>query len=516
MADREMRFESKMTDAEAMMWNIEHDPRLSSNIGSIIITDQPLDADVMRKRIVSAVVDIPRLRERVAPVLGRLAPPVWIPDKEFDLDYHFRRVALPAPGTDRQLYDLCTTLNQEPFDRTRPLWLFVLIEGLEGGRGALFSKLHHTVADGEGALRLSEHYMDLGREGPVPPDVDLDEIIAKQTENSDIESSEEFLPSAIRTASHTVRRLLGMARRAVGEVALAATDPSRLGEAATNLTTAVSSARSQMSSGDGVPSGSDAWKKRSRHRWFDVVDVDFEQARAAARALGGSLNDFFVTGATLGAVRYHEFIGEEVEFFNATFVVSTRDDSSAGGNSFTPSKVRVPGGKMDPAERFAAIRDAMGARRGEVTGGADLMGAVSGLANLLPTSVVTGIARSQAGAVDFATSNVRGAPIEVYIAGGKVLATYPIGPVAGTAWNITMMSYAGTLFMGVHVDPVAVEDTGLLMRSLRDGFAELLAAGGQQAVPVKEPSSARAAEQRPPNGAKKAPAKPSTKKASHE
>jgi hypothetical protein len=112
-----------------------------------------------------------------------------------------------------------------------------------------------------------------------------------------------------------------------------------------------------------------------------------------------------------------------------------------------------------------------------VTGGADLMGAISGIANLLPTSVVTGIGRSQAARIDFATSNVRGAPFEVFVSGGKVTAFYPVGPVAGTGWNITMMSYAGTLFMGVHVDPVAVEDTDLLVRSLRDGFRELLAAG---------------------------------------
>ncbi|MGH2760827.1 MAG: WS/DGAT domain-containing protein, partial [Actinomycetota bacterium] len=76
------------------------------------------------------------------------------------------------------------------------------------------------------------------------------------------------------------------------------------------------------------------------------------------------------------------------------------------------------------------------------------------------------------------TSNVRGAPIEVYVGGGKVLATYPMGPVAGTAWNITMMSYAGTLHMGVHSDPAAVADTDLLTRSLRDGYRQLLAAGG--------------------------------------
>ncbi len=475
MAERELRFERKMSDAEAMMWNIEHDPRLSSNIGSIIICDRPLDFDVMRKRIASAIADIPRMRERVAPVLGRLSPPVWLPDPEFDLDFHARHMSLPAPGTDAQLYDLCTRLLQEPFDRTRPLWLFAVIDGLSDGRGALFSKLHHTITDGEGAVRLAEHYMDLERDVPPPTEVDLDEVIAKDTKELGAEDADGFLPSALRTSGHTFRRVFGIARRALGEVALAASDPQRLAEGASNLRKAVTSAQSQLGS---TTTGSTLWTERSRHRRFDVLDVPLEGARTAAKALGGSINDFFVTGAAIGAHKYHEFNGQEVDFFNATFVVSTRDDRSAGGNSFTPSKVRVPGGKMDPADRFAAIRDVMGSRRGEVTGGADLMGAVSGLANLLPTSVVTGIARSQAASVDFATSNVRGAPIDVYVAGGKVLALYPMGPVAGTAWNITMMSYAGMLFMGVHSDPAAVADTDLLTRSLKDGYRELLAAGG--------------------------------------
>lgn len=474
MADRELRFEHKMSDAEAMMWNVEHDPRLSSNIGAITILDRPLDFDILRKRIAAAVADIPRLRERVAPVLGRLAPPVWIPDPEFDLDFHLRPLALPAPGTDRQLFDLCTRLLQEPFDRTRPLWSFVAVDGLSEGRGALFTKLHHTLTDGEGGVRLAERYMDLEPDAPPPPDVDLDEVLSKAA-HQDGADGEELLPSLLRTTGHTWRRAFGMVRRTVGEVALAAADPPRLAEAARNVQKAITSASDQLAGGS---SGSPLWKQRSRRRFFDVLDVPFEPAKQAAKALGGSLNDFFVTGAAIGAVRYHEFAGVDAEYFSVTFVVSTRDDRSAGGNAFTPSKIRIPGGKMDPADRFAAVRDAMAGRRGEVTGGADLMGAVSGLANLLPTSVVTRIGRQQAAAVDFATSNVRGAPIEVYVAGAKGLALYPMGPVAGTGWNITMMSYAGTLHIGVHMDPVAVTDIEALMRSLREGYQELLVAGG--------------------------------------
>jgi WS/DGAT/MGAT family acyltransferase len=476
MAERELRFEHKMSDAEAMMWNVEHDPRLSSNIGAITICDAPINFTDLRARIASAVADIPRLRERVAPVLGRLAPPVWIADREFDLDYHVRRMALPSPGSERQLFDVCTTLLQEPFDRTRPLWLFVIIDALSDGRGVLFTKMHHTITDGEGGIRLAERYMELERDPPPPSEVDLDAVLAKTQEEATDDGADDFVSSTLRTAGHTWRRVVGIARRTAGEIALVATDPKRVAEGAGNVSKAVSSAREQL--GAEGP-GSELWANRSRHRYFDVLDVPFEPARAAAKALGGSLNDFFVTGAAIAAVKYHEFSGVEAPFFNATFVVSTRSDRSAGGNSFTPSIVRIDGGKMDPADRFVQIRDVMGGRRGEVTGGADLMGAVSGLANLLPTSVVTGIGRSQAAKIDFATSNVRAAPFEVFVSGGLVKSFYPMGPVAGTGWNITMMSYAGTLFMGVHIDPVAVEDTDLLLRSLREAYAELLAAGGQ-------------------------------------
>ena len=90
-AQREMRFERKMTDAEAMMWNVEKDPWLSSNFGTVTILDQPVDFEIFQKRIASAVADIPRMRERVVPALGRLAPPSWQPDPEFRLDYHVLR-----------------------------------------------------------------------------------------------------------------------------------------------------------------------------------------------------------------------------------------------------------------------------------------------------------------------------------------------------------------------------------------------------------------------------------------
>ena len=129
--------------------------------------DRPIDFDRFRSRIAYGAAMVPRLRDRVVSGLGRLSPPEWAPDPEFDLDYHVRHIALPEPGSQRQLLDLAAQLYQDPYDRSRPLWYFVLIDGLEGGRGALFAKLHHSLADGIAGLRLSELYVDRAVTNPT-------------------------------------------------------------------------------------------------------------------------------------------------------------------------------------------------------------------------------------------------------------------------------------------------------------------------------------------------------------
>ena len=96
---REQRFERRMSDAEALMWNVEKDPWLNPNGGTVVILDRPPDLAHFRAQLAATVATVPRLRERVVQGLGRFQPPVWRPDPEFDLDYHIRQVALPAPGT---------------------------------------------------------------------------------------------------------------------------------------------------------------------------------------------------------------------------------------------------------------------------------------------------------------------------------------------------------------------------------------------------------------------------------
>jgi diacylglycerol O-acyltransferase / wax synthase len=486
MADEPVRgvtFERRMSDFEALMWRVEKDPWLNPSGGVVVVCDRPPDVDDYRRRIAHAVVEIPRLRERVVPGAGPLSPPHWAPDPEFDLDYHVRHVALPAPGSLRQLYDLAARLMQDPFDRTRPLWFFAIVDGLADGRGAMFAKLHHTIADGHAALRLAELYLTLERDAPPPPDVDLDGVVRESAAEARGASGgggglADAGASAIWTARKLLQRQLGRARRAAGEVVLWGADPRRPLDLVTRTLATIGQVRSQVDVTGGVAGGSPLWRGRSRHRHFDVIRVPFDALRTSAKTLGGTVNDAFVTGAVLGAIRYHERRETPLEALNISFVVSTRGTGGDGTNAFAPTRVQVPAGPMSVEERFAAIRTLMATgREGARTGGA--MGSVAGLASLLPTSLITGVARSQTANMDFATSNMRGAPVPTYVSGARILWTGTLGPVAGTAFNLTAMSYDGSFDMGLHADPAAVADCDDLSRCMEAGFEDVLAAGGQ-------------------------------------
>ena len=201
--------------------------------------------------------------------------------------------------------------------------------------------------------------------------------------------------------------------------------------------------------------------------------VPLAPAKEAAKALGGTVNDLFVAGAVIGALTYHAERQTAVEALNISFVVSTREGKGREGNAFTPTRLQVPGTAMSIDERFTDLHDRMAAKRSEVKG-AGMLSSVAGVANLLPTSVVARLAKSQAAKMDFATSNLRGAKVPYFIAGAEVLETYPMGPVAGTAFNLTTLSYHGSLDMGMVIDPMAVADPADLRSCLELAYAELL------------------------------------------
>jgi hypothetical protein len=214
------------------------------------------------------------------------------------------------------------------------------------------------------------------------------------------------------------------------------------------------------------------WVARSLRRHLEVIHAGFDDTKAAARHLGGTLNHAFVAAAADAAGRYHAERGAPVEALRTSMIVSTRTASS-GPNAFSLARLLVPTGEMSMADRFAEIRDrAASARSTALAGGMD---AIAALASVLPTSVITRLARAQSQTVDFATSNVQGTPIAVYVAGAQLLANYPIGPLAGVAFNLTLLSHVGSLDMGLHTDAAAVDDPELLRRCLQRSFKELAA-----------------------------------------
>jgi diacylglycerol O-acyltransferase / wax synthase len=480
---RELRFAEHLSDAEALMWNAEKDPWLNPSGATVLVLDRPIDIELFRRRMRWAVATVSRLRERIVPSTARVAPPLWRPDPEFDLDHHVRVLGLASPGTERQLLDLASRLYEDPYDRTRPLWQFTVVEGLEGGRGALIFKLHHTIADGVGAVRLSELYMELTRDAEPPPEVDLEAIVAEAAGNVDgdtVPGAAQQVNSLAGAAGHLVRRQLGLARRLVGEAAMWPADPLRPVDAAGSLAVTAQQALAELfGDDDDRAGGSPLWARRSRHRRLEVFEIDLERARASARVLGGTVNDLLLTGVAEAAYHYHRDHGVDLDHLNATFVMSTRDDEAVGGNSFSPARIHLPTRPMTTRARFAEIHELVAAKRGTVSGSGAFAG-IAAVASRLPTSVISRVARQQAAGIDIATSNFRAAPFTVYVSGAKLLAGYPLGPVAGTACNLTAMSYDGTLFLGALCDPVAIADPSVWRDALVAGIAAVIAEGASR------------------------------------
>ena len=449
------------------MWALESDPVLRSTFSNLTLLDRPADFGRFRDRMAWTAETVPRLRQRVAEVVGGLAAPHWVEDALFDVDFHVRQVAVPPPGTERQVLDLAAVLSADPFDRARPLWQFTLVEGLADGRGAMVQKLHHAITDGEGGVRLSSRFVDLERDAAAPL-VGADEHPA-----APVAVPRSLADSALETASDALRRPLDLARRAVEGTLQTLAHPGGVPAMAEE---AIETARSLLRQAAVTESArSPLWSARSLRRRLEILSIDLEEAKRAAKALGGTVNDLFVTGATGGAGAYHRAKGVSADELRMAMPVSTRGTSDESTNAFTPTRTLVPAGIEDPVARFAAVRRVLAATRAERAVG--MASGMAGVLAALPTPVLVAAARQQVGTVDFTTSNVRGAPVDLYMGGAKVLSNHPIGPMAGTAFNLTTLSYAGRLDMGCVIDTAAVDDPDLLRTSLVEAYEELLVAG---------------------------------------
>ena len=458
-----MRFDRNMSDAEGLMWRLEKDPHLSSTFGTVTLLDRAPDFESLRRRMHRAVVAIPRLRQRVMPAPANISAPVWVDDPDFDIDLHVRRIACPKPGTLRQVLDLATLIVADPFDRTRPLWQFTVVEGMRGGKAAIIQKMHHTITDGERGVELSLQYLDFERDAPEPPPAvpaDVDEFADVAEDPIGNEALKGFVAAGLRLP-------LGVAKQVRDLLA----DPAGIPDASSAAAKTFQGIVSQLSETDAARSP--LWTARSLQRRVEPARAPFRPTKDAAKRLGGTLNTAFLTAAADAASAYHIEMGAPTESLRASMAISTRTDKS-GANAFSLARLLVPTGEMPIDERFRALHEATQvAREASRSAGLDTLATVTAA---LPTSVITRLARQQGQTIDFATSNVKGSPVAMFVAGAQLTEIYPIGPLGGVAFNLTLMSYLGSLDMALNIDTAAVVEPELLAACLERSFKALAAA----------------------------------------
>lgn len=448
-------YDSKMSDAEGLMWRLKKDPHLSSTFATVTILDRAPDFELFKQRLLRATLAMPRLRQRVQTSPGNVSAPAWVNDSDFDIARHVRRIALPKPGTERQLFDLASLLCADPFDRARPLWQFTIVEGLQGNRAAIIQKLHHTIADGESGVQLSLEYLDFERDAIQPAPLTPDEIAEAAEELCDTDT---IAADAVRDfLAGSLRFPLGIAKQVKELLA----DPSHLPAAGTAAADTFRGIVSQL--GDTEAARSPIWTQRSTRRRLEHATAPFAETKASAKALGGTLNTAFMTIAAEAASRYHAALGSPVDTLRSSMAISTRTDHS-GANAFSLVRLMVPTGDMGIDDRFRAIQQAT--ETALAAGSNASLDVLAALASALPTSLITRLARQQAHTVDFATSNVRGAPVPLFVAGARLLHNIPIGPLSGVAFNLTLLSYDSHLDMGLNTDAAAVTEPELLHEHL--------------------------------------------------
>jgi diacylglycerol O-acyltransferase / wax synthase len=503
---------TRMNDAEAVMWALESDPLLRSDFMNLTILDRPPDAALLRRRVERTLDAYPVLRQRVEGAPLRLAPPDWVDDPDFSLDYHLRRVAVPPPGTRRQLLDLAGLMATVPLDPARPLWEMTVVEGLEDGRAALVQRIHHAVTDGVGGVKLLGRLFHAHPEPPPesasapqpePPAAPKapDPLIWRHPEifspadaldpggpmrdwldgpppdmgGIGIERLAAPVESVRRALAYRLGQGLTAARRGLELAAHLSGDPEERRELTSRARrTAQSLADQVLISGGAL---SPLMLSRSLVRHFETYKIDLEEVRRVSRRLGAGRNAVFVAGVTGAMYAYHEGMGSPCDSLRVLVPVSLRGGTGpVGGNHFAPARTLVPLGPKEPAERLARVAQVL--QRVAAEPGIPLADALAGVISLLPPALLLPAFRAQARTVDFAASIVPGWRTPRFLAGAAVEASYPMGPRMGCAVNFTLLTCADHLDLGINIDPSAITDPGAFMDCLVESFDQLLDAAG--------------------------------------
>ncbi len=435
-----------------------------------------------REILISRLPEVPQLRWRYVDVPFGIDRPSWIEDRDIDPDFHIRRVALPSPGGTRELGEAVGRIVSYKLDRSRPLWEAWCIEGLEGGRVAILQKMHHAIIDGVSGAGLAEVLLDL-EPTPRVSSVEMREEILTDRTPSEMEM---FLRGALHSTVRTPFRVMRFARQSVRQAISAA--PVLRGERPVSLP--LTAPRTVFNSDP------------TARREFAMSCVEFERIRTVKDVFGVKVNDV-VLALVAGALR--SYLLDRDELPDATLIascpVSLRGESDHAevgnhvGNMFASLATDIE----DPGERLMTIHESTKSAKEmhRALAAHQIMGLTEttppgliALAARMYTSV--GLATRTPPAASVVVSNVPGPPIPLYLAGGRLDALYPMGPLLmGMSLNITALSIMGDVNFGFMSCPDVVPNLQSIADAVPMALADLEAAAARKTGAAKAPGRNR-------------------------
>lgn len=448
------------------------------HIGGVMIFEGPMpDINVLKAHINSRLHLVPRYRQRLVWAPMETGRPFWADDPDFNLSYHVRDAALPAPGNDEQLERMCARIYSQRLDRHKPLWEMWLIDGLAGGRFAMILKTHHAVVDGIAGVDVGTVLLGMQptttiedpmpwTPGPMPTQGELLEI---------------GLREAAQVPLKAGRKLMNLAR---------GNDNAReeFGEFVSGATKAISET---IDAAPRTPLNTEI----SGHRRYRFVRNSLEDFKEIKTLLDTTLNDVVltVTSDALGRWLRSRYYPTDGLKLRALVPVSTRPkarrgaDAAQGGNELLAMRGYLPVEEMDVIKRLNYIKNSMdGLKKSNQAIAADALTAVQ---NFAPPTVL-----AQASRLNFSTrlfnllvTNVPGPQMPLYLLDRPMIDAFPIPFLAENhGLSVAVMSYNGRINFGILGDYDAVPDIQVIADGISDSRDDLLDATSQVKVKAKE------------------------------
>ncbi|MGE5156231.1 MAG: WS/DGAT/MGAT family O-acyltransferase [Betaproteobacteria bacterium] len=463
----------------------DEDRHASLAIASVALFDGPAPSqDAIIAAISGRLPLVPRYRQKVRRVPFDLGHPVWVDDPHFDLSFHIRRTAVPAPGDEQALCRLVARVMSHRLDRDRPLWEAWVIEGLAGGRWAVLSKVHHCLADGLSANQLYRLFFDESPESPAP----IEDTWVAEPEPSTL----SLTAGALRDlAGNPFAQLQLLVQGARAPLALT----RRVVDAARGLTTLAGVLRPVSSSTLTGPIG--------KQRRYGVARASLPTLSATAKAFGVTINDV-VLAAISGALRALLLERGERPTPNAVrslvpVSVRSHDHQHVIDNQISLMLPLLPVDVSDPVARLTAVHDRLVELK--LSKEAEAGAAVTELARYEPFPPVSwGIrlaARLPHRNIVTVTTNVPGPRRPLYFLGHRMLEILPYVPIAvRLRTGIAILTYCDQVTFGITADYDSAPEIDLLATAIDRCLAELVDAAQPARSAGPEPRARRAVSSR--------------------